>query len=182
VRASDRAYYGVTTMNIGLNVDIMPSSSVSLPALPSSRMSPCLIAAGKSSSRRLMRSSVALLIDTATSGFGCREASRQVKNDGKTIYKLHVPKSVPVDGFWSVTAYNAKGFITPNKDNADVLNNLTAKKNADGSTDIQFGGCDAQILNCLPIEEGWNYTTRLYHPRSQAVSGTWTFPQAQPAS
>jgi len=34
--------------------------------------------------------------------------SRRQKNDGKTIYKLDV-KDVPVDGFWSVTVYNAKG-------------------------------------------------------------------------
>jgi len=32
------------------------------------------------------------------------------KNDGKTIYKLDV-KDVPVDGFWSITVYNAKGYL-----------------------------------------------------------------------
>jgi hypothetical protein len=30
------------------------------------------------------------------------------KNDGTTIYKLNV-KDVPVDGFWSITVYNAEG-------------------------------------------------------------------------
>ena len=34
------------------------------------------------------------------------------KNDGKTIYKLSV-KDVPVDGFWSISLYNAEGFFEP---------------------------------------------------------------------
>ena len=32
------------------------------------------------------------------------------KNDGTTIYKLRV-KDVPVDGFWSVSVYNAEGYL-----------------------------------------------------------------------
>ena len=47
------------------------------------------------------------------------------RNDGKTIYKLDV-KDVPVDGFWSVTVYNAKGYLEPNPYNAYSLNDLTA--------------------------------------------------------
>ena len=75
------------------------------------------------------------------------------KNDGKTIYKLNV-KDVPVDGFWSVSLYNADGYFQKNDLNAYSLNNITAKKSADGSVDIQFGGCDGKIPNCLPIMAG----------------------------
>ena len=32
------------------------------------------------------------------------------KNDGKTIYRLNV-KDVPVDGFWSISLYNAEGYF-----------------------------------------------------------------------
>ena len=62
------------------------------------------------------------------------------------------------------------------------LNNITARKNADGSVAIQFGGCDGKIQNCLPIMQGWNYTVRLFRPRAEILEGTWTFPVAQPES
>ncbi len=100
-------------------------------------------------------------------------------NDGKTIYRLTV-KDVPVDGFWSVSVYNAAGYYEKNPYNAYSLNNITAKKSDDGAIAIQFGGCDGKITNCLPTVPGWNYTVRLYRPRPEIVSGKWTFPQPQP--
>jgi hypothetical protein len=101
------------------------------------------------------------------------------KNDGTTIYKLNV-KNVPVDGFWSVSLYDAEGYYQVNLYNAFSLNNITAKKEADGSITIQFGGCDGKIPNCLPIMNGWNYMVRLYRPRPEILNGTWKFPEAQP--
>ena len=101
------------------------------------------------------------------------------KNDGKTIHTLTV-KDVPVDAFWSISLYNAKGYFEKNNLNAYTLNNLTAKKSADGSVTIQFGGCDGKVPNCLPIMPGWNYTVRLYRPRKEILDGTWKFPEAQP--
>jgi hypothetical protein len=100
-------------------------------------------------------------------------------NDGVTPYKL-VVKDVPVDAFWSISVYNAKGYFEPNKENAYTINNLTGKKDADGSITIQFGGCDGKIANCIPIVKGWNYTARLYRPRKEILDGTWKFPEAQP--
>lgn len=103
------------------------------------------------------------------------------RNDGKTVYRLDV-KDVPVDGFWSVSVYNAEGYYQKNAANAYTLNNLTAKKEADGSIKIQFGGCEGQVANCLPIVPGWNYTVRLYRPRAEVLSGAWQFPQPQPVN
>jgi hypothetical protein len=102
------------------------------------------------------------------------------KNDGETIYKLDV-KDVPVDGFWSVSVYNEKGYYQKNPYDAYSLNNITAKKDSDGAIAIQFGGCDGKIDNCLPIMKGWNYTVRLYRPRAAILDGSWTFPEPQPA-
>jgi hypothetical protein len=104
------------------------------------------------------------------------------KNDGATVYKLHVPKDVPVNGFWSITLYNGDGYLQKNQYDAYSVNNITAKKEADGSVNIQFGACDGAIPNCLPIVKGWNYTVRMYRPRSEIASGTWKFPEARPAS
>jgi hypothetical protein len=101
------------------------------------------------------------------------------KNDGTTIYRLNVG-NVPVDGFWSISLYNAAGYFQKNQYDAYSLNNITAKKGANGSIDVQFGGCDGKIANCLPIMEGWNYMVRLYRPRAEILNGKWTFPQPQP--
>ena len=98
-------------------------------------------------------------------------------NDGTTVYKL-VVKDVPVDAFWSISVYNAKGYFEPNKENAYSINNPTGKKEADGSITIQFGGCDGKIANCIPIVNGWNYPVRLYRPRKEILDGTWKFPPA----
>jgi hypothetical protein len=102
-------------------------------------------------------------------------------NDGKNIHALTV-KDVPVDGFWSVSVYNSEGFFEKNDRNSYSLNNLTAIPNDDGSFTIQFGGCDSDVKNCLPIVKGWNYTVRLYRPRKEILDGTWKFPEAQPVS
>lgn len=98
------------------------------------------------------------------------------KNDGKTVYKLHVG-DVPVDGFWSISLYNGDGYFQKNDLNAYSVNNITSKKGADGSADIQFGGCDGKAVNCLPIMPGWNYTVRLYRPHANVLNGKWTFPE-----
>lgn len=70
-------------------------------------------------------------------------------------------KDVPVDGFWSVSLYNAQGFFQKNSRDAYSVNNITGKKSDDGTITIQFGGCDGKSSNCLPIMPGWNYTVRL---------------------
>jgi hypothetical protein len=102
------------------------------------------------------------------------------KNDGTTIHKLTV-NNVPVDGFWSISVYNAEGYFQKNELDAYSLNNMTARKARDGSISVQFGGCDANTANCLPIVRGWNYTVRLYRPHKEIVDNTWQFPKAQPA-
>ena len=102
-------------------------------------------------------------------------------NDGELVHKLTL-KDVPVDGFWSVSVYNAEGFYEKNELDAYSLNNLTAKTDSDGSATIQFGGCETDTPNCLPITKGWNYTVRLYRPREEILDGSWTLPVAQPVS
>jgi hypothetical protein len=47
---------------------------------------------------------------------------------------------------------------------------------------VQFGGCDGKIPNCLVTMPGWNYTVRLYPPHTEILDGGWKFPEAQPMS
>jgi para-nitrobenzyl esterase len=101
-------------------------------------------------------------------------------NDGTTVYRLTV-RDVPVDGFWSISVYNAKGFFEKNPLDSYSLNNLTAKPSKDGVFTVQFGGCTAKTMNCLVTPPGWSYVVRQYRPRRQILDGTWRFPEAQPA-
>ena len=78
--------------------------------------------------------------------------------------------NVPVI-FWDdvgPTNLSAYSFGLATEENAYTLNNITAKKNAEGSVAIQFGGCDGETPNCLPIMKGWNYIVRLYRRETKS--------------
>jgi len=101
------------------------------------------------------------------------------QNDGRTPYALTVGE-VPVDGFWSLSVYNAAGYFEKNDHDAYSVNSLTATRNADGGVTVRFGACGPGTPNCLPIAPGWNYTVRLYRPRQAILDGSWKFPRARP--
>ena len=105
------------------------------------------------------------------------------QNDGKTPYVLNIPKDVPVvgNGFWSVTVYDQDRFMVKNKYNAYSFNDVTAKRNADGSVTIHFGG-DPNQVNFLPIVEGWQILIRMYRPSKEILDGTWKFPLPVPVA
>jgi hypothetical protein len=100
-------------------------------------------------------------------------------NDGTTVHRLTV-KDVPVDGFWSISVYDADGYFEPDSHHAYSVNSVTATPNDDGSVSVQFGGRDARTPNCLSIMPGWNYMVRLYRPRAEIRNGRWVFPAAAP--
>jgi hypothetical protein len=100
-------------------------------------------------------------------------------NDGKTVHRLTV-RDVPVDGFWSITVYNAAGFMEKNKAGSYSTNNLTAKPNDDGSFTLEFGSSATKSPNYLFTPKGWNYIVRMYKPRKPVLDGSWQFPEPQP--
>ena len=125
-------------------------------------------------------------IAAAASGWGLNPDKDAVylnvfpeKNNGKTAHRLTVG-DVPVDAFWSVTAYTAEGYFNPNNLNAYSINSITGKKGEDGAITIQFGACTNVTPNCLPVTDGWNYMVRLYRPRQEILDDSWSFPVAEP--
>jgi hypothetical protein len=90
-------------------------------------------------------------------------------------------RDVPVDGFWSISVYNADGYFERNDRNAYNVNNITATPDDDGSITVHFGACTDSRPNCLPTMDGWNYTVRLYRPGAEILDGEWTFPEPTPA-
>ena len=57
------------------------------------------------------------------------------------------------------------------------LNNVTAKKEDDGSIIIHFGE-DPKQSNFIPITKGWTYTVRLYRPSNEIFDDSWKLPEA----
>jgi hypothetical protein len=88
---------------------------------------------------------------------------------------------VPVDAFWSISVYNGDGFFEASDDGGCSINSLTAQKEADGSVVVHLGDGGDDRTNLLRIMDGWNYTVRLYRPRSPILDGSWHFPGVEPA-
>lgn len=102
-------------------------------------------------------------------------------NDGETPYSVTVG-DVPVNAFWSVTVYNADGFLEANDLGRNSYNSVSTDPNDDGTYTIHFGACEDGRANCIPITQGWNYAIRLYQPRAEILDGSWTFPAIEPVS
>lgn len=83
---------------------------------------------------------------------------------------------VPVDGFWSISVYDANGYFAPNSRDAYIVNSVSGVRDEDGTITVRFGG-DASSPNSLPLTEGWNYLVRLYRPRPEVLDGSWVFPE-----
>jgi hypothetical protein len=86
-------------------------------------------------------------------------------------YKLTV-RDVPVDGFWSISVYNADGFFEANDRHAYSVNNITATANDDGSVTVHFGGCGDDRPNCL-VQTPHPPTQRFLLARGMATASGW---------
>jgi hypothetical protein len=80
-----------------------------------------------------------------------------------------------VDGFWSISVYNKKGFFQENKYDAYNINNLTVQADTNGTITVNFGG-DQSKSNFLPITEGRSYVVRMYQPKPEIIQAKWIFP------
>lgn len=89
---------------------------------------------------------------------------------------------VPVDAFWSVSVYNARGFFEPNEKDLYTVNSVTGERNGDGSVTVRFIPSAAGQIppNAIVTPEGWNYLVRFYRPRAEILDGTWMPPALAP--
>jgi hypothetical protein len=103
--------------------------------------------------------------------------------DGKTLYRLKVPKEVPAKNFWSAIAYSmkTKGFITNTKPVGLSSMDKNLKANIDGTTDIYFGPTapKGNESNWIQTGEDWFMIFRLYGPGKSVLKQTWKLPDVE---
>jgi hypothetical protein len=114
------------------------------------------------------------------------------KYSGTNKYVLHFAKGElpPVNGFWSLTMYDANYFFVPNPINRYTVSQRNKlKANADGSTDLyvqnESPGKDKE-QNWLPApKDEFILMMRLYWPKDQPPSildGSWKIPEVKQVS
>ena len=101
------------------------------------------------------------------------------KNDGKTVYRLNV-KDVPVDGFWSISVYNAEGYFQKN-----AYQRLLAQQHHREEERRRLGRRPVRRLrrqdSQLPADHaGLELHGAPLSPRPEILNGKWKFPEPQP--
>nr|WP_246737675.1 DUF1254 domain-containing protein [Nordella sp. HKS 07] len=109
--------------------------------------------------------------------------------DGGKMYRLHVPPDVPVEQYWSATAYDRDTHaLIKNMDRASrASNNTDMKTNEDGSVDIYFGPSapQGQERNWVPTDpkRGFEVMFRLYGPtKALFEKKAWMLPDIEKVS
>lgn len=107
-------------------------------------------------------------------------------------YKLSLPAALPVEGFWSLTMYEAttdgQYFFTENSINRYSIGDRTRglKKSAAGGLDIWIGRSDPggeKTANWLPAPKSGPYAMilRAYLPKPELLEGRYRLPAITPA-
>jgi hypothetical protein len=116
--------------------------------------------------------------------FGQEYDSTNARLNGKNVYTVTFPKNEtpPVNGFWSMTLYDADHFFAPNKLNRFSLGtkNKDLKFNGDGSLTVYVQNAppsgDKQA-NWLPAPKGdFELFIRAYGPKVEIMKDQWSPP------
>jgi hypothetical protein len=105
---------------------------------------------------------------------------------GDGLYRLSLPVQMPLDGFWSLSMYEAADdgqfFFTDNKLNRYAIGDRTPglKRNADGSLDLWIGRTDPggdRTANWLPAPKSGPFAMylRAYLPKLELLNGQFRF-------
>lgn len=106
--------------------------------------------------------------------------------DGGKNYRLHVPPNVPIEQYWSVTAYDRQTHaLIRNMSRASRASNSSeVMKNDDGSVDIYFGSKapTGKESNWVPTDpkRGFELMFRLYAPKKEFFDKVWVLPDVEP--
>jgi hypothetical protein len=105
--------------------------------------------------------------------------------DGSKTYRLTVPPNVPIEQYWSVTAYDRKTHALirnmPRASRSSQIPQL--QKNADGSIDVYFApkapaGKDSNWVPTDP-QRGFELMFRLYAPKKEFLDKVWVLPDVE---
>jgi hypothetical protein len=105
--------------------------------------------------------------------------------EGSNTYRLHVPPNVPIEQYWSLTAYDRDTHaLIKNVDRASrASNNAEVKKNADGSVDLYLGAKApaGQEANWIPTDPARKFELmfRLYGPKKELFDKVWALPDVE---
>jgi hypothetical protein len=108
--------------------------------------------------------------------------------DGARTYRLNVPPNVPVEQYWSVTAYDRQTHALiknmPRASRSSQISEL--QKNADGSIDIYFGPKPptGKEANWVPTDRARKFElmTRFYAPKKEFFDKVWKLPDVEKMS
>ncbi|ATC25506.1 DUF1254 domain-containing protein [Caulobacter vibrioides] len=106
---------------------------------------------------------------------------------GEGLYRLTLPAQLPLDGFWSLSMYEATAdgqfFFTDNPIHRYTIGDRTKglQRNADGSLDIWIGRSDPggdKTANWLPAPTAGPFALylRAYLPKAEMLDGRFRFP------
>jgi hypothetical protein len=105
--------------------------------------------------------------------------------DSTNTYRLHVPPNVPIEQYWSLTAYDRDTHaLIKNVDRASRASNSSeVKKNADGSVDLYVGAKApaGQESNWIPTDPARKFELmfRLYGPKKEFFDKIWLLPDVE---
>ena len=107
--------------------------------------------------------------------------------DGSARYRIRFAADdmPPVNGFWSVTLYDADGYFITNDESRYALTSrdaLLADEDGAITLDIHAGPPDeGRQANWLPAPESGSFTllARLYWPQDSVLDGSWTMPPVE---
>jgi hypothetical protein len=108
--------------------------------------------------------------------------------DGAKTYHVRVPPGVPIDQYWSLTAYDRDTHaLIKNVDRASrASNSPEVKKDADGSVDLYLGAKApvGQESNWIPTDPARKFELmfRLYGPKKEFFDKVWKLPDVEKVS